>query len=490
MSKHPDWADEDLEEEAAYEQLKAKERREERIADGKPVETEEEDDETALPAGPLSTGDFLLYSPEHTYIFRPAGSRWPKATIDGRLEPVATGRTTDKGKKILVKPSAWLDKNQAVDQMTWAPGEPQLIADKLIADGGWIERPGARVFNLFRPANPPKGDPRNAKRWLDHVRLLYPDDADHIISWFAHRCQFPGVKINHSIFLAGAPGIGKDTLIEPLRHTLGHWNCQTVTPTQLIGRFNGFVKCLLMVISEARDLGDINRPQFYEHTKLYTAAPPNVLLVDEKNTHPYYVQNACDVIITSNYKAGGIYLPADDRRTFVAWSDIAKEDFEEGYFSGLWGYFARGGLDAIAAYLMDLDVSEFDPFAPPPQTPAFWDIVNASRSSEASEIEDALDALGRPQAVSIAMLAEASPTDDFKSWINDRRNRRVIPATLEKAGYTNVHNPLRPKDGLWKILGKRQAIYAKTELNFADQIRAARKLQDGSTTYDDKLANQ
>ena len=36
--------------------------------------------------------------------------------------------------------SAWLDRNQPVEQMTWAPGEPMLIRDRLISEGGWIER--------------------------------------------------------------------------------------------------------------------------------------------------------------------------------------------------------------------------------------------------------------------------------------------------------------------------------------------------------------
>jgi len=35
--------------------------------------------------------------------------------------------------------------------MTWVPGEPMEIKNKLIAEGGWIERTGITVFNLYRP---------------------------------------------------------------------------------------------------------------------------------------------------------------------------------------------------------------------------------------------------------------------------------------------------------------------------------------------------
>ena len=35
-------------------------------------------------------------------------------------------------------------------------------------------------------------------------------------------------------------------------------------------------------MNEARDLGEFDRFQFYDHLKAYTAAPPDVLRVDEK----------------------------------------------------------------------------------------------------------------------------------------------------------------------------------------------------------------
>ncbi len=83
-----------------------------------------------------------------------------------------------------------------------------------------------------------------------------------------------------------------------------------------------------MRVSEARDLGEVNRYSFYEHLKAIIAAPPDVLRVDEKNLREYNVPNLCGVIITTNHKTDGIFLPADDRRHYVAWSDLTLDDFE------------------------------------------------------------------------------------------------------------------------------------------------------------------
>ena len=143
--------------------------------------------------------------------------------------------------------------------MTWFPGEPTLIQDRLITGGGWIERHGAAVFNLYRAPTLAFGDPSKAGPWLDHVRNVYPTDADHIINWLAHRVQRPQEKINHALVLGGQQGIGKDTLLEPVKRAVGPWNFAEVSPQQLLGRFNGFLKSVILRVSEARDLGEVNR---------------------------------------------------------------------------------------------------------------------------------------------------------------------------------------------------------------------------------------
>src|SRR5262245_32591979 len=95
--------------------------------------------------GRVSLQDFLAYMPKHSYIFTPTRELWPAASVNARVPPIPGS----DGKSI--NASTWLDINAAVEQMTWAPGEPMLIKDQLIADGGWFERPGTAVFNLYRP---------------------------------------------------------------------------------------------------------------------------------------------------------------------------------------------------------------------------------------------------------------------------------------------------------------------------------------------------
>ena len=135
--------------------------------------------------------------------------------------------------------------------------------------------------------------------------------------------------------------------------------------------------------------------------KAYTAAPPDVLRVDEKHLKEHYIPNLCGVIITTNHKTDGIYLPPEDRRHFVAWSNLTKDDFAEDYWRELYGWYANGGNERVAAYLAALDITGFDPKAPPPKTQAFWEIANANRAPEDAELADVLDDLGRPEAATL-----------------------------------------------------------------------------------------
>jgi len=204
--------------------------------------------------GGVSLDDFYAYMPAHSYIYAPTREMWPSASVNARLASPEKDMSA----------SSWLDRQRAVEQMTWAPGLPMLIANRLVSEGGWIERKGVTCFNLYRSPMIKLGNPVKVGPWLDHVRRVFGDDADPIVKWLAHRVQRPAEKINRALVLGGAQGIGKDTMLEAVKMAVGPWNFSEVSPQQLLGRFNGYLKSVVLRVSEARDLGDVDRFQFYE----------------------------------------------------------------------------------------------------------------------------------------------------------------------------------------------------------------------------------
>ena len=193
--------------------------------------------------------------------------------------------------------------------------------------------------------------------------------------------------------------------------------------------------------------------------------------MDEKNLREHAVWNVCGVVITTNHRTDGLYLPADDRRHYVAWSDLTKEDFSADYWTALYRWYEDGGTGHVAAYLEAYDLSDFNPKAPPTQTAAFWDIVDASRAPEDAELADALDRLESPPAVTLDEIA-GPVLSEFAAWLKDRKNARQIPHRLEAAGYVAVRNPYA-KDGLWRVDGRRQVVYARHDLTLRDRLKAA-----------------
>ncbi|QIG49452.1 hypothetical protein G5V57_18055 [Nordella sp. HKS 07] len=453
MAKGRDWNDAHLAGVNAREKADARWNRKRRIEDGA-----------------LRLEDFYAYMPQHRYLFAPTRDLWPGSSVNARIPPVNIGG--DKP----IPATAWLDQHQPVEQLTWFPGEEMLIRGLLVADGGFIERPGTTIFNLYRPPNCLPGDPRQAGRWLDHVHKVYPDNADHILLWLAHRVQKPFEKINHALLLGGAPGIGKDTILVPLSYAVGSWNMMEVTPVQLLGRFNGFIKSVILRINEARDLGEINRYTFYERCKPLIAAPPDVLRCDEKNIREYSVPNVVGVIITTNYLTDGCYLPSDDRRHYVAWSPLAAGALGTEYFDELYRWYQDGGNRHVAAWLAALDLTGFNPKAPPAKTEAFWSVVDANQGGEEGGLADVIDVMmvnGKPPDVitleKLALFASA----EIGIWIKDPKNRRIVPKLLERVGYLRVANPMAD-DGRWKIDGKRQTLYGYKNLTPGERIDAAR----------------
>jgi hypothetical protein len=182
------------------------------------------------------------------------------------------------------------------------------------------------------------------------------------------------------------------------------------------------------------------------------------------------------VIITSNHK-DGIYLQADDRRHYVAWSDCKREDFEPGYFDKLWDWYENEeGFEHVAAYLATRDISKFNPKAPPKKTDAFWEIVDNNRAPEEGELADVIDLLGNPKALTLNSLIEKTMFNaSLAEWLKDRKNRRNIPHRLKSCGYEPFRNP-DATDGLWKVGRDRQTIYALEGLTIKDRMDAAREL--------------
>ena len=258
---------------------------------------------------------------------------------------------------------------------------------------------------------------------------------------------------------------------------VGRWNFREITLTGLISKNNEFLRAVIVRLSEARDMGEqgrVDRYGLYDHTKNMLATPPDMLRVNEKYLREYYIFNCFGMVITTNYR-DALYLPADDRRHYVAFSERHTEEFAKEFWNDFWDWYTNGdGIKHVVALLYQYDLSKFNAKDAPPKTPAFWHMVETDRGEVHGELADAIDALGNPKALTINELIEKAPSLE---WLRDPKTRRIVRKRLEDGGYVIVVNPdAERSDGMWVISKKRQTIYARSDLGLRQRQAAAREL--------------
>ncbi len=423
--------------------------------------------------------DFYAFMELHKYFYAPTRSLWPGASVDSQLAPIPVGPGGDT-----IPATEWIDRNQPVDQQTWHPGRPMIIKDMLVAEGALVRKKGGVVFNLYRPPTIEPGDASLAGPWLEHVRTVYPDDAEHILDWCADRVQHPDKKCNHALLLGGEQGIGKDSLLEPVRYAVGEWNYADIAPSELLGQFNRFAQNVILRINEAHDLGtDLSVFAFYERCKTLISAPPEAIFINEKHIPRYGIPNLVGVVITTNYLENGVYLPAEDRRHYVAQSKLPAAGkpgaLDDAYFAKFHDWLEnQGGKRHVAAFLRSRDLSGFNRKAPPPKTKAFWEIVDAQRATEETELADCIEQMRTNRRLRIGgdrdddlivfsmqelkATAEKLEMKNLQDWLADKKYRTQVPGKLKKLGYRRVNSSA--EDHLWKIGKRRQAIYGLDKL--------------------------
>ena len=167
-----------------------------------------------------------------------------------------------------------------------------------------------------------------ATPWVEHVKYVYPNkiDHNHILDVLAYVVQNVGGKVNHALVLAGEEGIGKDTIFIALKHILGGPNVVGVGPDVILdAQFNPYVKSLVLVIAEARDLGN-GRYKLNNKLKDIITTTSTGLYVNEKGIPQYSIPNHMLVCITTNFPDNGLYVNEGSRRYFVATSKVPPKD--------------------------------------------------------------------------------------------------------------------------------------------------------------------
>ena len=266
--------------------------------------------------------------------------------------------------------------------VTYAAGEDVLVA-----------RNGDIYGNRWRNARPDvsRVPPGDITRWLDHCRLLVPDERElnHIWDVMAFKVQNPRVKINHAILHGGNGGSGKDTMWAPFMWAVcgpALVNRGLIDGDTINSQWGYALESEIILLNELKEPEASQRRALANKLKPIIAAPPEMLTVNRKNMHPYDMVNRAFVLAFSNDLLP-LTLSSDDRRWFVIWTSAPK--MEKVDADAMWDWYKKeGGFEHIAQWLYARDVSAFSAGATPPMTDTKANLVEHSMSMAESFIVD------------------------------------------------------------------------------------------------------
>jgi hypothetical protein len=222
-------------------------------------------------------------------------------------------------------------KAQRFTSASFMPGEPEQVLGVMTdAAGHMIEVEDARLFNTWQPPSIPTGEQPFPKTWIDHVRRLYPEEADHMFDWLALKVQTN--KIGFALVLGGTPGAGKDLLLRPIVRALSPHAAGSVDIRQMDGEFYGDVIAnkTLVVVQEANSgqgAKDLRLREGMFRTLIAIGEP---FVVNRKGKPQMPIPNVADYVFTMN-EIGGLHIPVDDRRYCVAYTEadaMTEADYE------------------------------------------------------------------------------------------------------------------------------------------------------------------
>jgi hypothetical protein len=288
-----------------------------------------------------------------------------------------------------VEASICFDENRqangakALVGVTYAAGEDVIVT-----------RDGDLFGNRWRDARPDVQNLRDGdiSMWMDHCQELVPEQAEleHIFDVMAFKVQHPEIKVNHAILHAGDEGSGKDTFWAPFIWAVcgDHLKNRGIMDNNSVNSQWGYqLESEILIINELKEPDAATRRQLANQLKPIIAAPPEMLPINRKGLHPYYMANRLFVLAFSNDPVP-ISLASQDRRWFCVWSTAPRMDSRQA--KKIWDWYRSGGFGMIARFLRARDVSQFNPSAPPMWTEFKANLVEHGMSMAESYLVDML----------------------------------------------------------------------------------------------------
>ena len=278
--------------------------------------------------------------------------------------------------------------------------------------GSFFEFEGMKRVNSYLHDRVPSADPlwKEKGDWKviqNHYLKLFenPEVGHKLLQWMAFNVQNTGHKILWAPIVCGVQGDGKSSIANILRACMGGTNVKEIGASDVKSSFNDWAEGAAVVAMEELRVKGHNRHDVMNALKPLISNP-NVS-INKKGIGRYESQNVTNYVAFTNYE-DALVLDENDRRWEVFFSKYTKRDKMLSDFGNIyWEIFHAAYRDnpaVIRGWLLEYDISDFDPNVPPRVGDGNARMIEASKT----EIEQAIDEimLNTPDFFTISHLRE------------------------------------------------------------------------------------
>jgi putative DNA primase/helicase len=310
------------------------------------------------------------------------------------------------------------DKNQGAAWYKWA--------GKTFCSNGLgyypdVKKLPAKVFNTFRGfgCEPNSGD---VSLILQHINdgLCSGDKkaSTYFIQWLAHIFQKPAQKPSVAVLMKSAEGTGKGTIFTLLRKMLGANSHQVNGSYQLTGRFNGVVAGKLLIFADEVDMTDKG---VFDRAKGIISE--DTISLELKGIDPEPIPNLARFIFAGNHDR--ILRAGTRERRFLVLEPSDKMIDKQEYWQALNAQIEKGGAPAFMDYLLNLDITHFNPY----KAPTTQGLISEKLMSLSDPQNFVYSELVKPKPFNGAVrLYATSLIDDYRNWA-DANNLKISEPT-------------------------------------------------------------
>jgi hypothetical protein len=237
----------------------------------------------------------------------------------------------------------------------------------------WIENEDRRQYDgiVFAPNSK---DPTKLNLWMgfgcapipggcglylahlrDNIAAGNEEHAEYLLNWMARAVQQPGTAGEVAVVMRGKEGTGKGVLAREFGRLFGSHFRHLFQARHLTGHFNSHLQqCSVLYADESFFAGDRSH-----ESALKGLITEETLFIEPKGLDGFTVRNCIHLLMSSN-SDWVVPAGADARRYFVLnVSDTRMQDGE--YFGAITRQMDSGGREALLHFLLNRDISEFDP---------------------------------------------------------------------------------------------------------------------------------